>query len=85
MRYLASSILTAALTLPLAAQTPPNNGTLDKTRQLAEVAAQKTESDVRTTLREVIALEKTDRPQAIQRLKDAVAGFDVSATGALTT
>jgi hypothetical protein len=79
MRRIAASIVIAALTLPLAGQAPPNNGNLDKTKQLAELAAQKTENDVRATLREVIALEKTDRPQAIQKLKDVLAALDADA------
>ncbi len=80
MRRFAASVLTAALVLPLAAQTPTGDSTLDKTRQLTEVAAQKTEADVRTTLRDVIALDKTDRPRAIQKLKDAVAALEADAS-----
>ena len=80
MRRIAASVLTAALTMPLAAQVPPGNATLEKTKQLAEVAAQKTEGDVRATLRDVIALEKTDRPQAIQKLKDAAAALESDAS-----
>jgi hypothetical protein len=76
MKRIAVSILTVALALPLAAQPPSTDSTLDKTKKLAEVAAQKTESDVRATLREVIPLEKTDRPQTIQKLKDSVAALE---------
>lgn len=79
MYRFAALISTAVLTLPLAAQVPPSTSNLEKTKQLAEVAAQKTESDIRTTLREVITLEKTDRPQAIQKLKDAAAALEADA------
>lgn len=80
MRRIAATMLTAALSMPLVAQTPPGNTTLDKTKQLAEVAAQKTETDVRNTLNDVATLAKTDRPQAIQKLKDAVAALDADAS-----
>lgn len=74
------SLLAGFLALPLAAQPQTNSASLDAARQLADVAQQKTESDIRSLLQVVGKLEKSDRPVAIQKLKDAIAALDADST-----
>jgi hypothetical protein len=78
MRRFAATILTAGLSAPVFAQAP--GGTLEQAKQIALVAAQKTEADIRAALSMAGRLNATDRPNAVAALKNAVAQLESDQT-----
>jgi hypothetical protein len=72
-------VLTSALASPVFGQTPPTNN-LDHARSIAYIAAQKTESEVRSALNRATALAAANRDAASNALKEAAGILETDQT-----
>src|SRR5262245_29432358 len=76
-RYILASIVMEMVTVGMIqAQSPSPPNTLDRAKQLVEIAAQKIEADIQFALREAGRLAKSDSTQAGKRLNEAMAILD---------